>query len=214
MIAAVAFHLLNTGTEGFPRGVPAQHSYNFELAAMYVATLRYFTAAGAGPFSVDEQVLGGELKFEPALLSTAVLGSASVKQPRAVTMMKTAVLAATAIAKPSVEAMCRRPLAPPGRGAARGDPPPVPGVAVHREVVAHHRHARPRRERLRRGLLPRGQPRGAGRGAVRHRRRGARVVLLHARTLRLGRARGGRRPRRRQRRRRRRRHRRRPATTS
>ena len=34
-------------------------------------------------------------------------------------MMKTAVLAATAIAKPSVEAMCRRPLAPPGRGALK-----------------------------------------------------------------------------------------------
>ena len=30
---------------------------------MYVVTLLYFTAAGAGPFSVDEQVLGGELKF-------------------------------------------------------------------------------------------------------------------------------------------------------
>lgn len=63
MIAAVAFHLLNTGGEGFPLGVPTAHSYNFELAAMYVVTLLYFAAAGAGPFSVDEQVLGGELKF-------------------------------------------------------------------------------------------------------------------------------------------------------
>jgi uncharacterized membrane protein YphA (DoxX/SURF4 family) len=63
MVAAVAFHLLNTGAEGFPLGVPAAHSYNFELAAMYVATLAYFTAAGAGPYSVDEQVLGGELNL-------------------------------------------------------------------------------------------------------------------------------------------------------
>ena len=65
------------------------------------------------------RALGRELKFEPASPADAVLGSASVKQPRAVTMMKTAVLAATAIAKPSVEAMCRRPLAPPGRGALK-----------------------------------------------------------------------------------------------
>ena len=68
MIAAVAFHLLNTGTEGFPLGVPAQHSYNFELAAMYVATLLFFTANGAGRFSVDEQVLGGELKLYKGLV--------------------------------------------------------------------------------------------------------------------------------------------------
>ena len=68
MIAAVAFHLLNTGPEGFPLGVPAAHSYNFELAAMYVGALLYFTAAGAGPFSVDEQVLGGELKLYQNLI--------------------------------------------------------------------------------------------------------------------------------------------------
>jgi len=67
MIAAVAFHLLNTGPEGFPLSVPAQHSYNFELAAMYVVTLLYFTAAGAGPLSVDEKVLGGELRFYKGL---------------------------------------------------------------------------------------------------------------------------------------------------
>ena len=51
MLAAVAFHLLNTGPEGFPLGVPPQHSYNFELASMYVLVLLYFTAAGAGPIS-------------------------------------------------------------------------------------------------------------------------------------------------------------------
>ena len=30
---------------------------------MYVVVLGYFAAAGAGPISVDEQLLGGELKF-------------------------------------------------------------------------------------------------------------------------------------------------------
>merc|ERR1719191_2132432 len=74
MIAAVAFHLLNTGAEGFPLGVPPQHSYNFELAAMYVVTLLSFTAAGAGPFSVDQQVLGGELNFYQGLVDK-VFGS-------------------------------------------------------------------------------------------------------------------------------------------
>ena len=39
-----------------------------QLAAMYVVTLLYFTAAGAGPYSVDEQVLGGELNFYQGLV--------------------------------------------------------------------------------------------------------------------------------------------------
>ena len=50
-------------TQGFPLAVVKQHSYNYELAAMYVIVLGYFTAAGAGNVSVDEQVLGGELEF-------------------------------------------------------------------------------------------------------------------------------------------------------
>jgi uncharacterized membrane protein YphA (DoxX/SURF4 family) len=68
MIVAVIFHLLNTGPEAFPLGVPKAHSYNFELAAMYVFVLSYFAANGAGKFSVDEQILGGELKFYQSLL--------------------------------------------------------------------------------------------------------------------------------------------------
>merc|ERR1712176_767927 len=63
MVTAVTFHLLNTGPEGFPLGVPAAHSYNFELAAMYVGVLAYFSVAGAGAYSIDEKVLGGELNF-------------------------------------------------------------------------------------------------------------------------------------------------------
>merc|ERR1711904_222378 len=63
MVVAVIFHILNTGVEDFPFGVPKAHSYNFELAAMYVAVLSYFTVSGAGPYSVDEAVLGGELNF-------------------------------------------------------------------------------------------------------------------------------------------------------
>merc|ERR1711990_921587 len=35
MAAAVIFHLLNTGPEGFPLAVVKQHSYSYELAAMY-----------------------------------------------------------------------------------------------------------------------------------------------------------------------------------
>jgi uncharacterized membrane protein YphA (DoxX/SURF4 family) len=70
MITAVIFHLLNTGPEDFPLGVPKAHSYNFELAAMYVFVLSYFTANGAGKFSVDEQILGGELQFYRNLFSS------------------------------------------------------------------------------------------------------------------------------------------------
>merc|ERR1711935_932121 len=74
MITAVIFHLLNTGGEAFPFGVPTAHSYNFELAAMYVFVLGYFSVAGAGNWSVDEQVLGGELNFYSGLLDKAFGG--------------------------------------------------------------------------------------------------------------------------------------------
>mmetsp|Transcript_7997 Transcript_7997/g.23860 ORF Transcript_7997/g.23860 Transcript_7997/m.23860 type:complete len:224 (+) Transcript_7997:139-810(+) len=63
MTVAVVFHLENTGPEGFPLAVVKQHSYNYELAAMYVLVLGYFSTKGAGPLSLDEQVLGGELAF-------------------------------------------------------------------------------------------------------------------------------------------------------
>jgi len=63
MLVAVVFHLLNTGGEGYPFTVVSQHSYNYELAAMYVGVLAYFAAEGAGKFSVDEAILGGELNF-------------------------------------------------------------------------------------------------------------------------------------------------------
>lgn len=63
MLTAVAFHLLKTGAEGWPLAVPPSLSYNYELAAMYVGVLAYFSAAGAGAYSVDEIVLGGELNY-------------------------------------------------------------------------------------------------------------------------------------------------------
>jgi uncharacterized membrane protein YphA (DoxX/SURF4 family) len=69
MIVAVVFHLLNTGGEAFPLGVPKAHSYNFELAAMYVLVLGYFTTNGAGKYSVDEQILGGELNIYRGLFN-------------------------------------------------------------------------------------------------------------------------------------------------
>merc|ERR1719316_1728432 len=68
MAVAVVFHLLNTGPEGFPLAVVKAHSYNFELAAMYVAVLGYFALNGAGRFSVDETVLGGEINFYKGVL--------------------------------------------------------------------------------------------------------------------------------------------------
>jgi len=69
MVVAVVFHLLNTGLEGFPLAVVSQHSYNYELAAMYVGVLAYFTASGAGKFSADELVLGGELNLYNSILN-------------------------------------------------------------------------------------------------------------------------------------------------
>merc|ERR1719182_729708 len=74
MVTAVIFHLLNTGGEAFPLGIPKAHSYNFEPAAMYVFVLGYFSVAGAGKYSVDELVLGGELNFYGGLLDTAFNG--------------------------------------------------------------------------------------------------------------------------------------------
>ena len=46
----MAFHLLNTGPEGFPWAIVKQHSYNFELAAMYVLVLGYFWKNGRPKF--------------------------------------------------------------------------------------------------------------------------------------------------------------------
>eukprot|EP00535_Pseudo-nitzschia_heimii_P004783 CAMPEP_0197185648 /NCGR_PEP_ID=MMETSP1423-20130617/12378_1 /TAXON_ID=476441 /ORGANISM="Pseudo-nitzschia heimii, Strain UNC1101" /LENGTH=226 /DNA_ID=CAMNT_0042636773 /DNA_START=100 /DNA_END=780 /DNA_ORIENTATION=+ len=68
MVVAVIFHLLNTGAEGFPLAVVPQHSYNYELAAMYVAVLSYFSVKGAGAYSIDEIVFGGELNLYGKLL--------------------------------------------------------------------------------------------------------------------------------------------------
>merc|ERR1719353_2730390 len=69
MLTAVVFHLMNTGGEGFPLAVVKAHSYNYELAAMYVIVLGYF--AGAGSLSVDEQILGGEIAFYQKLTQNA-----------------------------------------------------------------------------------------------------------------------------------------------
>jgi uncharacterized membrane protein YphA (DoxX/SURF4 family) len=74
MIVAVIFHLLNTGGEAFPLGVPKAHSYNFELAAMYVLVLGYFTVSGAGKYSVDEQVLGGEINIYRGIVDKVLGG--------------------------------------------------------------------------------------------------------------------------------------------
>merc|ERR1712238_270300 len=74
MAAAVIFHLLNTGAEGFPLAVVPQHSYNFELAAMYVAVLAFFGVSGAGNYSVDNLVFGGELNLYQSLFDKVFSG--------------------------------------------------------------------------------------------------------------------------------------------
>jgi len=75
MVTAVVFHLLNTGGEGFPLAVVPQHSYNYELAAMYVAVLTYFSVSGGGKYSVDEQVFGGELNLYKSLYNKVFGGN-------------------------------------------------------------------------------------------------------------------------------------------
>merc|ERR1711937_355679 len=80
MAVAVTFHLLSTGAEGFPLAVVPQHSYNFELAAMYVATLAFFTANGAGKFSVDNLVFGGEANLYQGLLAKVGFGGDDVEE--------------------------------------------------------------------------------------------------------------------------------------
>lgn len=79
MAVAVVFHLLNTGGEGFPLAVVPQHSYNYELAAMYVGVLAYFSVAGAGAYSVDEQILGGELNLYGSVLDSVLPGGDNEK---------------------------------------------------------------------------------------------------------------------------------------
>jgi uncharacterized membrane protein YphA (DoxX/SURF4 family) len=82
MAVAVVFHLLNTGGEAFPLGIPKAHSYNYELAAMYVFVLGYFTVAGAGKYSVDQQLLGGELKlYQSGLEAVGFDTSAEFENP-------------------------------------------------------------------------------------------------------------------------------------
>jgi len=84
MITAVVFHLLNTGIEGFPLGVVPQHSYNYELAAMYVAVLTYFSVSGGGKYSVDEQVFGGELNLYKSLYDKVFGGNSNEEDSVAV----------------------------------------------------------------------------------------------------------------------------------
>merc|ERR1712008_625841 len=74
MVVAVVFYLLNTGLEGFPLAVVKDHSYNFELAAMYVGVLAYFGVSGSGVYSIDEKVLGGELKLYESLFQKVIGG--------------------------------------------------------------------------------------------------------------------------------------------
>merc|ERR1719373_994670 len=59
--------LLSVGV--FSRPVALSMSTTMIVAVMYVFVLSYFTANGAGKFSVDEQILGGELQFYQNILN-------------------------------------------------------------------------------------------------------------------------------------------------
>merc|ERR1712193_211452 len=123
MIVAVIFHLLNTGPEDFPLGIPKAHSYNFELAAMYVLVLGYFTVSGAGKFSVDEQVLGGELNFYSGLLDKS---EAAARRSKAVTHCEQVIRGVGSRANScSIVDKCRRKRCLAPRDAARRNNSPV-----------------------------------------------------------------------------------------
>jgi len=62
-------HAQTSARAQHPSMIPKAHSYNFELAAMYVLVLGYFTVSGAGKYSVDEQILGGEIKIYQGLFN-------------------------------------------------------------------------------------------------------------------------------------------------
>ncbi len=49
---AIAFHLFDTGLQGFPFAVVENHSYAFELSGIYATTFFYFVCAGPGKFSL------------------------------------------------------------------------------------------------------------------------------------------------------------------
>lgn len=68
----LTFHLLNTDMQRFPLGMPADHSYNFELVVMYVGVLAYFSVAGVGAYSMGEKLLGGELQFYRRVVGKAL----------------------------------------------------------------------------------------------------------------------------------------------
>ena len=73
-LAAMYYHLVSTGTEGFPLStmaekVPVFHNYAFEGPFMYVAIFLFFATMGPGKFAVStalgwdkDKSLGGLLK--------------------------------------------------------------------------------------------------------------------------------------------------------
>ena len=50
---AVAFHIHDSGLEGFPLAVVEAHQYSFETAGLYALAFLYFVCAGPGRFSIS-----------------------------------------------------------------------------------------------------------------------------------------------------------------
>ena len=75
MLVAVVFHLKNTGFEGYPLQVVNAHSYNYELAVMYVLILSYFAVQGSGKYSIDQQVIDGDVLLYQTITNSSLLSS-------------------------------------------------------------------------------------------------------------------------------------------
>ena len=58
MVFAMAFHLMDTGLEGFPVAVVPAHNYQFETSALYLIGSIGLLAAGPGQISLSSMVKG------------------------------------------------------------------------------------------------------------------------------------------------------------
>ena len=67
MLFALVFHGMDTGLEGFPLTVVADHNYAFEMAAVYFMCFMYFLCSGPGRLSLYTLVMKKEPSREITL---------------------------------------------------------------------------------------------------------------------------------------------------
>ena len=58
MVFAMAFHLMDTGLEGFPIAIVPAHNYQFETSALYLVGSIGLLAAGPGQLAISSIVKG------------------------------------------------------------------------------------------------------------------------------------------------------------